>query len=185
MQVGKNSPPIGKTPSILLTNPKYGKNVGMVLRLASCYGVEQVWYTGNRIEYEYGKKGKQRLPREERMKGYQDVQLIGYDYPFDQFKTVTPVAVEVKPNVEHLHYFEHPENPLYVFGPEDGEIDQVLLRHCHKFVIIPTRHCLNLATAVATVLWDRQVKEYLLKDKQDFITPGDFEKRGVYHDPAL
>lgn len=183
-QIGKHAAPIGKTPAILLANPKYGKNVGMVLRLASCYGLSQVWYTGTRIEYERGKKGKVRLPREERMKGYREVELIGYDYPFDQFKDVTPVAVEVKQNSERLHDFEHPENPLYVFGPEDGSIDPVLLRHCHRFVIIPTRHCLNLATAVATILWDRQYKDFLLGGQSVF-TPGEFEQRGVYHDPTM
>ncbi len=34
----------------------------------------------------------------------------------------------------------------------------VLLAQCHRFVVIPTRHCLNLATAVSTVLWDRATK---------------------------
>jgi len=29
----------------------------------------------------------------------------------------------------------------------------------HRFVVIPTRHCLNLATAVATVLYDRACKK--------------------------
>jgi tRNA(Leu) C34 or U34 (ribose-2'-O)-methylase TrmL len=35
------------------------------------------------------------------------------------------------------------------------------LRHCHRFVRIPTRHCLNLATAVSTVLYDRHLKRVL------------------------
>jgi tRNA(Leu) C34 or U34 (ribose-2'-O)-methylase TrmL len=31
-------------------------------------------------------------------------------------------------------------------------------RFCHRFVKIPTKHCLNLANAVATVLYDRHAK---------------------------
>jgi hypothetical protein len=32
---------------------------------------------------------------------------------------------------------------------------------CHLFVVIPTHHCLNLATAVNVVLYDRRLKRTL------------------------
>lgn len=160
--VGKDGKKIGKTPSICLINPKYPRNVGAVLRAASCFGVEQLWFTGNRVNMDDGT----RLPREERMKGYAEVDLIQFDYPFDQFKNVTPVAIELVPNAETLTEFEHPENPLYVFGPEDGSIPQISMRHCHRFVSIPTRHCTNLAAAVYIVLYDR-----LLKRRQQGLEP--------------
>ena len=178
--VGKNAPPIGETPSIILANVKYAHNVGMILRLASCYGFKQVWYTGDRIEDGMvGKNGKKRIPREERFRGYADVQLIQYDYPFDMFPNATPVAIEVRDNSEMLTEFVHPENPVYVFGAEDGAIQKSFVQHCHRFVIIPTRHCLNISTAVATILWDRQYKRYLNgEDVTD--TPGAFEARGFH-----
>lgn len=171
---GKNTKPHGVCPAIALVNPKHARNVGMVVRLASCYGLRQVWYTGNRIDKDVEERG--RLPREERMKGYKDVDIIQYDYFFDQFADVTPVAVEVRENSEPLHSFEHPENALYVFGPEDGSVPKVLLGHCHRFIVIPTRHCLNLATAVSTVLYDRQFKQYL--NGHVFDAPGVAEARG-------
>jgi len=174
---GRKKTPHGKTPSIGLIDPKKPENVAKIVRLASCYGYEQVWFTGNRVQMNLG----ERLPREERMKGYQDVDIIQYDYFFDQFPNVTPVAIEVRENSELLHNFEHPENPLYVFGPEDGSIPKQFLRHCHRFVVIPTRHCLNLATAVATIMWDRQYKMFL-SGKEDFTTPGVFESRGFPED---
>ena len=34
----------------------------------------------------------------------------------------------------------------------------LILRHCHRFVVIPTAHCMNLASAVSTVLYDRSAK---------------------------
>lgn len=155
--IGKNSPAMGECPAVCLINPKYTANVGAIQRAASCYDVKQVWFTGNRIKLEEG----ERLPREERMKGYKNVDLIQYDYPFDHFgKGVTPVAIELLPNSENLFDFEHPENALYVFGPEDGSIPQVMRQHCHRFVVIPSRHCLNLAAAVYTVLYDRKMKQY-------------------------
>lgn len=157
IQVGKNFQKIGVAPAIALTNPKYSHNVGAAMRSASCYGIKQLWYTGDRVSLDSSKGN--RLPREERMKGYQDVELRQYDYFFDLFEDdVVPVAVEIRSDSELLPTFEHPEKALYVFGPEDGSIDSTLLRHCHRFVVIPTRHCLNLATAVSTVLYDRHAK---------------------------
>ena len=45
--------------------------------------------------------------------------------------------------------------------PTTGEIStlgKAVLRHCHRFVIIPTRHCTNLSAAVYTTLYDRHAK---------------------------
>ena len=156
---GKSSKKLGVTPAVALINPKFPHNVGAALRAASCFGVPQVWFTGDRITL--GLKGAKRLPREERMKGYRDVDLRHFDHIFDQYEDdITPVAIELRPNAETLPSFVHPERPLYIFGPEDGSIPQVVLRNCHRFVVIPTKHCVNLAAAVYLVLYDRQVKAF-------------------------
>jgi len=152
--VGKNHPKMGAAPAVVLCNPKFPRNVGAVVRAASCYGVNQVWFTGDRFRLDEG----ERLPREERMRGYRHVELFQYDYPLDLFEDATPVAVEVRPGCESLPLFTHPERAVYVFGPEDGSIASSLIRCCHRFVAIPTRHCLNLSMAVGTVLYDRQLK---------------------------
>lgn len=157
MIMGNNAPKHGKAPAVILINPKFPHNVGTVQRACSCFGVEQLWWTGDRVSLDV-EKGE-RLPREERMRGYKDVTLINFDRPFDQFpRGVTPVAIEVRQNSEHLTTFVHPENPVYVFGPEDGSIPKVFLQHCHRFVIVPTKHCLNLAATVNIVLYDRMQK---------------------------
>jgi tRNA(Leu) C34 or U34 (ribose-2'-O)-methylase TrmL len=179
--VDRSEAPAGRSPAVVLIDPKYAHNVGMVVRLASCYGFRQVWFTGERVSLDIS--FKKRLPREERMKGYADVEIINYDYPFEQFKDVVPVAVEVRKGSEPLHAFEHPENAVYVFGPEDGSVAKPHISHCHRFVVIPTRHALNLATAVATVLWDRQYKAWLGGGDGDLVTPGEFEARGLVEFP--
>lgn len=149
---------VGTCPAIALVNPKYANNVAAAVRAASCFGFKQVWFSGNRISFE-GNGKKERLPREERMRGYKDVDLIQHDYFFDQFpQGVTPVAIELRPNAEPLTTFEHPENPLYVFGPEDGGLQRMHLSFCHRFVVIPTRHCVNLSAAIYIVLYDRYLK---------------------------
>ena len=58
---------------IALDNPKFPHNVGAALRAASAWGAESLWFSGERVSLE--PKNGQRLPREERMKGYQDVAL--------------------------------------------------------------------------------------------------------------
>ncbi len=165
---------LGEVPAIVLINPKFAHNVGAALRAAACFGIPQVWYTGDRVSLDPTKG--ERLPREERMKGYKNVVLQQFDYPFDQFTDAQPVAVEVCENVESLPDFEHPENPVYVFGPEDGGLQRVTLQHCHRFVMIPTKHCLNLATAVTAVLYDRMVKtgeRFELAEERGYIDDND------------
>lgn len=159
-QVRKAAPdslPLAR-PSVILNSPKYPHNVGQAIRIASCYGVPQVWMTGTRVDI-VGGDGF-RLPREERMRGYADVQLIQYEGALDAFIAdgATPVAVEMRPNAERLPDFQHPPGAVYLFGPEDGSLPGSVLKRCHRFVVIPTMHCLNLASAVATVLYDRKAK---------------------------
>jgi tRNA(Leu) C34 or U34 (ribose-2'-O)-methylase TrmL len=155
---GKNKSKEGVAPAVAICNPKHDRNVGAAIRACSCFGIKQLWYSGKRVPN--GDKGrKYRLPREERMKGYANVELRNFDYFFEQFdKDVTPVAIELKENAELLPQFVHPEKALYVFGPEDGSIEPVMLRHCHRFVAIPTAHCVNLAAAIYIVLYDRMIK---------------------------
>src|SRR5581483_6447893 len=142
--------PIGRGPAVLLVRPKFPHNVGTIVRACSCYGIEQLWFTGERVSLEA--TDGYRLPREERMKGYRETVIFNDDRPFDLFPRGTvPVAVEVLPDCESLPQFVHPENALYVFGPEDGGLTSVILRHCQRFVAIPARHCLNLSAAVYTV----------------------------------
>ena len=147
----------GQAPAVALVDPKFPHNVGAAVRAASCYGIRQVWFSGDRVQL-VGARGF-RLPREERMRGYQEVELRHSDAFFEAFGAdVVPVAVEVRPGSESLIEFEHPERALYVFGAEDGSLRKPVLRLCHRFVIIPTRHCTNLSAAVYTVLYDRHAK---------------------------
>lgn len=148
-------------PAIVLYAPKYPHNVGQVVRLASAYGIPQVWYSGDRIRQAIGA----RLPREERMRRYEDVALINHPDPLarlcEALPRACPVAVELRPGSEDLVDFVHPggeEEPLYVFGPEDGSLSGPVLKRCHRFVVIPSFECLNLATSVATILYDRMAK---------------------------
>lgn len=105
------------------------------------------------------------------------------DYPLKEFEGVTPVAVEIVESAEPLTYFEHPKNVVYVFGPEDGGVSKVLRMHAHRFVFIPTAHCLILSMAVGMVMYDRLLKQ-MQKGEVEGWSVNDFldEKRGFFED---
>jgi tRNA(Leu) C34 or U34 (ribose-2'-O)-methylase TrmL len=139
-------------------DPRDPFNVGAAVRAASCFGVRQVWITGHRsAEKVWTQK---RIPREERMKGFSDVDIILDDCPLNHFRDAIPIAIELLPNSENLLTFEHPRNALYLFGPEDGSIPRSVRGLCHRRVFIPTRHCANLGAAIYVVLYDRLAKQY-------------------------
>lgn len=172
--------------AVLLIKPKFARNVGAAIRAASCYGAEHVAYTGDR----FGLDELSRLPREERMKGYAQVQWERVDdtRPISDMErrtktTFTPVAIELLANSEPLTTFEHPENALYVFGPEDGSLPAGLRSACHRFVQIPSFHCMNLAAAVYTTLYDRMAKRVVAGLEEAPSLDG--ESRGWWHSPSL
>ena len=123
-----------EAPGVVLIDPKYPHNVGATIRACSCFDIKSLVWTGQRVnpaKYE-------RLPREERMKGYKRVDFRNHQKPFELLpKDAVPVCVEVFESSEPLTLFEHPENAIYVFDPEDGRIPQVVRRLCHRAPAIP------------------------------------------------
>jgi tRNA(Leu) C34 or U34 (ribose-2'-O)-methylase TrmL len=149
--------------AVILVDPKYPHNVGNAFRACAALGASTLFVTGQRAQWETTGKG-QRLPREERMKSYNGkVELVREERPFDYLDTgVVPVAVEISPTAEPLAFFQHPDKACYVFGPEDGGIPKAIRALCHRFVILPTDHCINLAAAVNCILMHRRVQRQLL-----------------------
>jgi tRNA(Leu) C34 or U34 (ribose-2'-O)-methylase TrmL len=146
------------TTNILLINPKFARNVGTALRAASCFGADSVFWTGTRVSLDVGKG--ERLPREERMRQYRGqvhLERLETVRPVDVVAG-TPVAIELVPGAEDLPDFEHPADARYIFGPEDGSLPKGIRTVCHRFVKIPSLHCVNLASAVYLTLYDRMVK---------------------------
>jgi tRNA(Leu) C34 or U34 (ribose-2'-O)-methylase TrmL len=173
--------------AVVLERVKYSHNLAAAIRAAACFGAESVYWTGKRFAFADG----ERLPREERMKGYRSVRVSDHRRPLDDicdrdapFRPV-PVCVELTPSAQPLWTFGHPMHAAYVFGPEDGHVSQALRAACHRFVYIPAHHCLNLAAAVNVVLAHRALQLYDDGYGEPLVTPARTEGRGAIEVPGL
>lgn len=135
-----------------LINPKNPTNVGFILRAAGCYEVKSIAYTGT---------------RHDRAAEFDtDTKKSGKKIPFIPTKSILDAApkgakiicVELAEGATPLPEFQHPDNAFYIFGPEDGSIEQAIINKADNVVYIPTIGCLNLAAAVNVVLYDRLAK---------------------------
>ena len=141
-----------KTCQIGLINPKSPDNVGSVMRAAGCFRVDAVFYTGTR----FARAKKFQTDTKNRT---QSIPLTGVDNLYTHVpKDIKIICVELVENATPLHTFIHPDRAIYVFGPEDGTIDQETINQADSVIYIPTIGCLNLAATVNVVLYDRLAK---------------------------
>ncbi|WP_448213426.1 RNA methyltransferase [Colwellia sp. MEBiC06753] len=135
-----------------LTNPKGPTNVGSVLRAAGCFDATGVFYTGSR----YDRAAKYQTDTNN---AKSSVNLTAVDDLISaKPSNCQVICVDLVEGAIPLPDFQHPENALYIFGPEDGTITQEVINQADAVVYIPTIGCLNLAASVNVVLYDRQVK---------------------------
>lgn len=138
-----------------LINPKSPTNVGGVIRAAGCYQATHIRYTGGRYQraakFQTDTKNSQ-----------QNIPLMAVDDMLNNIpKNVDVVCVDLVEGATPLPEFQHPDNALYIFGPEDGTIDQSIVDRAHSVVYVPTIGCMNLAASVNVVLYDRLAKSGL------------------------
>ena len=82
-------------------------------------------------------------------------------YPWDTLgdmalpKDCRLVGVELSEDAVELPSFRHPTKAAYILGPERGNLPLATQNKCAFIVKIPTRFCLNVATAGAIIMYDR------------------------------
>lgn len=67
------------------------------------------------------------------------------------------IGVELTDDAVDLPSFRHPKQAAYVFGPERGALSPDVIKRCEFVVKIPTKFCINLASAGAVVMYDRMI----------------------------
>ncbi len=146
-----------------LVNPKTPTNMGAIMRAAGCYQVANVRYTGERFGYA--------------VKYHTDTRDIFGKIPLHNVESLVEglppatkiVCVELVEGATSLPAFVHPEQAIYIFGPEDGSIPQELIDSADYVVYIPTIGCMNLAATVNVLLYDRLAKLPTAQDAQQHI----------------
>jgi tRNA(Leu) C34 or U34 (ribose-2'-O)-methylase TrmL len=149
--------------SIGLTNPKSPTNVGAVMRAAGCYQVDQVLYSGKR--YGQAAKYNKETLRTDTQNIQDKIPLLAVD-DFIKIKDLMEnipsmtkvICVDLVEGATPLPHFVHPQQALYIFGPEDGTIKQHVIDYADDVVYVPTVGCMNLAATVNVLLYDRLAK---------------------------
>ena len=88
---------------------------------------------------------------------YEHMPWYGFDGPDDLVlpQGCTLVGVELTDEAIELPSFRHPQRAAYILGPEGGSLSVELTERAAHVIKIPTRFCLNVATAGAVVMYDR------------------------------
>ncbi|MCW8956600.1 MAG: RNA methyltransferase [Gammaproteobacteria bacterium] len=139
-----------------LINPKSPENVSSVMRAAGNFGVDSVFYTGQR--YPRALRLNPDTPNMSR-KVSQSIPITEVACLIDNAaENMKIVCVEFAVNAMPLPEYQHPDNAFYIFGPEDGTINQQIIDRADAVVYVPTIGCMNLAATVNVVLYDRLTK---------------------------
>lgn len=126
--------------------------MGSILRASGCYGVETIYYTGNRYAMAT-RFATDTQKQSESIPCHRCTDLLAVKPASSAL-----VAVELVEGACPLPEFIHPEQAYYIFGPEDGSLPQSVVNHCDHVVYIPTHGCMNLAATVNVLLYDRMAK---------------------------
>lgn len=133
--------------------PKNELNVGGAMRAVQCFGASLVVVSGRR----YWSMSTDTMKAHRHIPVLHTQSDLLESAPLD----CVPVAIELVEESIPLPNFAHPERAFYVFGPEDGSIPKDVVDRCKFKVSIPMagQHlCMNLASTVNVVLYDRMVK---------------------------
>lgn len=138
--------------SIGIERSKSPVNLGTLWRSAVCLGATEIFTIGGRYSRETSDTVN--APICVPYYAWSDTEDFLNHRPFN----VPLVGVELTADAQPLPPFTHPRRAMYLLGPEDGSLSKRALAACSWVVQIESQHCLNVATAGAIVMYDRQAK---------------------------
>lgn len=141
--------------AIGVDHPKKEVNIGTLWRSAHAFGAALIFTVGARYE--------PRLQPGDTVKAWRHIPLLRFkdwqDYREHAPFSWTPIGVEIGRDATDLRAFRHPRLAVYLLGAEDHGLTNEAAGMCKELVVIPSRYCLNVATAGAIVMWDRVAKK--------------------------
>lgn len=126
-------------------------NVGNLFRSAHGFGASFVFTVGAQLRRGSSKSDTSETPRNLPYYAYPD--LPAFRLP----KDCVLVGVELLDEAVELPVFRHPRCAAYVLGRERGSLTPELVALCQHVVKIPTRFCINVASAGVVVMYDRML----------------------------
>lgn len=132
--------------------PKTEANLGTLWRSAYCLGANYIFTIGGRYRHQCS----------DTVKSWKNIPYFTYP-DLDAFLESRPqsarlIGVECDDNARPIETYCHPEQALYLLGPEDGGLSKRATAACSDLIRIDTLQCLNVASAGTVVLYDRQMK---------------------------
>lgn len=126
-------------------------NLGNLFRTAHAFGASFLFTVAA-----HQKLG---LARSDTSSSYKNIPAYQFDDPKDLRlpEGCSLVGVELADQAIDLPRFRHPRCAAYILGPERGSLSDAITARCDFVVRIPTRFCINLATAGAIVIYDRML----------------------------
>lgn len=132
-------------------NLKNKVNLGTLWRSAYCLGANFIFVIGKRYQRQSS----------DVLKTYRHIPLYQYKDK-KHFLSSCPygcllIGVEITEKAENIYDYIHPQRAIYVLGSEDSSL--TFLEKCDSVIKIPSKFCLNVATAGAIIMYDRNVKK--------------------------
>lgn len=139
--------------AIGVEHPKSSDNIGTLFRSAQNFGASLIFTIGRRYKRQ----------QSDCQKAWRNIPLLNFE-SWDAFREHAPmdwvpVVVEICDGAVPLPEFKHPKCAVYILGPEDGSVCPDILGRTKNKVWIPTKRCLNVATAGSIVMYDRSAKK--------------------------
>ena len=131
-------------------NGKRTYNFGVLVRTARVFGADFVFSVGHRNPSEASSvQAELSIP----LFHFDTIELCIASIPVNG----RLVCVELAPGATDIRTYEHPEQAVYLLGPEDGALPAAVMRQ-HDTLILPGAYPLNVAMAATVVLYDRLLK---------------------------
>lgn len=126
-------------------------NLGNLFRTAHGFGAQFVFTINKVYEPKNSKSDTSAVEKNIPLYHYDSVDQM--DLP----KGCQLVGIELVDEAVELPSFRHPRMAAYILGGERLGMSEELVARCDHIIKIPTKFCLNVATAGAIIMYDRMI----------------------------